>query len=160
MTAITFTVPGVPVGKGRHKSRINRSATSGKQFVQTYTPAATVAWEREVARCGLLALGDLPMFDGPIHIDLGVWVPVPVSYSKKKRAQALAGEIWPHTSKPDVDNVLKAVLDGLCKKTKTRAGAELPRVLSDDTRVVTGTFGKAYSASPRVDVRIVTKAAA
>jgi Holliday junction resolvase RusA-like endonuclease len=37
---------------------------------------------------------------------------VPASWSGKKQRMALAGEVLP-TSKPDVDNVVKAVFDGM-----------------------------------------------
>jgi len=50
------------------------------------------------------------VIDGPIWIGLGVLLPIPASWSKRKKTEAVAGRIFP-TSKPDLDNVLKHVLD-------------------------------------------------
>jgi Holliday junction resolvase RusA-like endonuclease len=44
--------------------------------------------------------------------DVTFWMPMPKSWSKKKR-YAMAGS-W-HTGKPDLDNLLKALMDALNK---------------------------------------------
>lgn len=57
---------------------------------------------------------------GPLTVGLVFYLPMPGSWSKKKRAALLHS---PHCQKPDLDNLAKAVLDGL-----------LP-VIGDDCRV-------------------------
>lgn len=46
----------------------------------------------------------------PSHLCLVIWLPLPKSWSKKKKA-AMKGE--PHRSKPDSDNLAKAAKDAL-----------------------------------------------
>ena len=65
---------------------------------------------------------------------------IPSSFSKKKKEQALDGEIRP-TKKPDVDNVLKAVMDALNGVWYL-----------DDKQVVVGSVCKEYA--PQDGVRV------
>jgi len=48
--------------------------------------------------------------DGPLTVGLVFYLPMPASWSKRKRAAMLHS---PHCQKPDLDNLAKAVLDGL-----------------------------------------------
>lgn len=50
------------------------------------------------------------LLDEPLRLELTIHVGVPASWSKKRRALALAGEIMP-TGKPDLDNVVKSIAD-------------------------------------------------
>jgi Holliday junction resolvase RusA-like endonuclease len=50
--------------------------------------------------------------DKPIAVEITAFYLVPKSWSKKKQAATYAGEIKP-TVKPDIDNIVKIVLDGL-----------------------------------------------
>ena len=61
---------------------------------------------------------------------------------EKKRQQMLAGLIRP-TKKPDLDNVIKSILDALNKVA-----------YHDDTQIVSLSMEKFYSDSPRVEVTI------
>lgn len=45
-----------------------------------------------------------------IMVDIEFRIPIPQSYSKKKKAEL---EWTPHNKKPDLDNLVKAVLDAL-----------------------------------------------
>ena len=98
----SFFVPGVPVGKMRA-----RVAHHGK-FVREYTPAKQTKYEAHVREC----------YKGEKHKTLPVSIiilsvlPIPKSFSKKKRADCLACETLP-TSKPDTDNIAKSVMDAL-----------------------------------------------
>ena len=47
-----------------------------------------------------------------ISVDIQAFYPIPQSLSKAKRNDAINGNIRP-TTKPDCDNVIKAVLDAL-----------------------------------------------
>lgn len=53
----------------------------------------------------------LPGFVVPDRVGLRFSIPMPNSWSPKKRA-SLAGT--PHTQRPDIDNLAKAFLDALC----------------------------------------------
>ena len=48
--------------------------------------------------------------NGPLTVGLVFYLPMPASWSKRKRASMLHS---PHCQKPDLDNLAKAVLDGL-----------------------------------------------
>lgn len=104
--AVSFTVPGTPVGKGRPKF-----ARRGN-FVTTYTPEKTASYENLVKVKAQEAMRGRPAIEGPVCVEIQLYVTPPASWSNKKRAQALAGEIWP-TSKPDVDNVIKGIFDAM-----------------------------------------------
>ena len=78
---------------------------------------------------------------------------MPKSWSKKKKSQALLGEIRP-TSKPDCDNIVKSVFDGM--NTVKRRGLVIKNgVYDDDKQVIEQSIVQYYSENPRVEV-IVT----
>ena len=140
---IEFFVPGIPVGKGRP-----RAARRGAGVVM-FTPEKTADYEALVSATAAAALagamriiGTSQLLDGPLAAMLEMQFPVPASWSKAKRARALAGIEW-HTSKPDADNVAKAVLDA-CNGV----------VFRDDSQVVTLIATKAFSETPGVRVVI------
>ena len=142
MRKIEFFVPGAPVGKGRP-----RAARRGAGVVM-FTPEKTADYEALVAATAAAALaggmriGTSQLLDGPLAAMLEMQFPVPASWSKAKRALALAGVEW-HTSKPDADNVAKAVLDA-CNGV----------VFRDDAQVVMLTATKQFSETPGVRVVI------
>lgn len=96
---ITFTIPGKPFAKQRP-----RSTRQG----HIYTPEETVSFERIV---GQIALPLFPApITGPVRLTVvSTFEPAP-SWSKKKRAEHLHR---PHCNKPDLDNCIKAIKDGL-----------------------------------------------
>ena len=103
---LEFTVPGVPVGKGR--PRIGRVAGNARMF----TPEKTVAYESTVKLFASQALRGRAPIAGPFQCNMHITMPVPASWSKKKQADALALRVLP-TTKPDIDNVIKSVFDAL-----------------------------------------------
>ena len=138
---IEFFVPGTPVGKGRP-----RAARRGAGVVM-FTPGRTVDYEALVAATAAAALaGDAPLahqlLDGPLAAMLEMQFPVPASWSRARRARALAGAEW-HTSRPDADNVAKAILDA-CNGV----------VFRDDSQIVMLTATKEFSETPGVRVVI------
>lgn len=136
MTAVIFTVPGVPVGKGRA-----RVATIGGR-ARLYTPAKTASYEGLIAHEARIAMGGQPLMLGGVEVVLDIAVPVPASWSKKKQRAALAGEVRP-TGKPDIDNTCKAIFDGINQV-----------VWKDDSQVVAVTARKRYAETPGVVVQV------
>lgn len=125
---ISFTVPGLPQGKGRARFGNGR----------TYTPAKTVAYEGLIALAGEKAMeGRLPL-EGPLYITVTAFFPIPASWPKKRKAEAR----W-HTGKPDGDNILKAAGDGL-------NGI----VWKDDSQVAFGKIIKQYGDAPRLEIAV------
>lgn len=79
--------------------------------------------------------------EGPVTLVMWVRFPVPESWSKKKRAMALSGLIFP-TVKPDADNSLKL----------TDALNEL--VFRDDKQIVDARVIKHYSDRPGMTIEV------
>lgn len=136
MKTIEFVVPGTPVGKGRPKF-----ARRGK-FVTTYTPEKTASYENLVKVKAEEAMQGRQMFDGPVSVEIVLLVTPPASWSQKKQREALAGTVFP-TSKPDVDNVLKGIMDA-CNEI----------VFKDDKQAVDVMVKKRYDLTARAFVRV------
>ena len=100
----SFFVPGKPEGKGRPR------ATARGGFARMYTPANTRAYENKIALCySADNIGVKPIEAGRvIRLTVLAVFDQPASWSKKRKA-----DTHYHTSKPDADNILKAVCDGL-----------------------------------------------
>lgn len=101
MTAITFTIPGEPIAKGRPR------LTTVNGFARAYTPKKTANYEVLVA---LAAQGaNCPMFDGAVRVSIAAYWACPKSRERKNTPRQ---QEWKLT-KPDADNVAKSVTDGL-----------------------------------------------
>lgn len=102
-----FTVIGKPKGKARARTFYNKRM--GK--MQSITPEETKSYE-ELIRWSYKASGGEYLGDKAIKLSVKAFYPIPQAFSKAKQEQALQGKIRPMT-KPDMDNILKAVLDAL-----------------------------------------------
>lgn len=136
MTTVAFTVPGEPQGKGR--PRIVRVGG----FSRMATPPKTAAYESLVALAASQAMAGQPLFEGPCRIDVTMVCGIPASWSDRKRAAAMSRDILP-AKKPDADNILKAVYDGI-------NGV----VWKDDVQAVSGYWAKVFGTSPGVHVTV------
>lgn len=142
---VSILLAGPPRGKGRPRFRIVQP--KGKpQFVTVYTDSDTVAYEEALADAGreAMASGGLitDPFDGPLTVFVEAFLPIPESWSLKKKAAAIAGDISP-TSKPDGDNIFKSVGDSLNKICWL-----------DDSQIVMSQVLKQFSDFPRLRVSI------
>lgn len=130
-----FVVPGTPVAKGRARAFI-RSGHIGH-----HTPDKTVKYEARVAIFAKQAMALRPPMAGAVMLSVTAHFPIPASWSKKRQAAARSG-LEQVTKKPDLDNVLKAIKDGM-------NGV----VWLDDAQVVRLVdCCKVYSDEPRVEV--------
>lgn len=134
---VHFHVPGQPVGKGR--PRIGKVGNHARMF----TPAKTVSYEGLVAHAAHIAMAGAALLRGPVEVRMSIWCQVPASWSLKKQRAAMSGLIHP-TTKPDIDNVEKAIFDAL-------NGV----VWGDDVQVVDVVKRKRYGPTPGVDVRVL-----
>lgn len=139
---VQFLVPGEPVGKGR--PRIGRVGGHARMF----TLQKTASYEGLIALAGTEAMAGRTLLEGAVMVEMRIVLAIPQSMSKKRKAQAIAGELFP-TKKPDMDNVIKAIYDGL-------NGV----VWKDDVQVVDAFVRKRYGEVPGVHVRIVPLEAA
>ena len=130
---IKFEVPGMPKGKQRP-----RATKKG----HVYTPQDTVYYENWVKQCARTAMDGAEPLSGPLSLEMEVHMPIPKSWSKKRRTEAAGRRIHP-TIKPDLTNVIKAIEDGaqgVC--------------FFDDKQIVCVRVMKAYSGFPKVTVEI------
>lgn len=134
---IQLHVPGQPQGKGRA-----RFAKRGA-FMQAYTPEKTVAYEGLIALAGEKAMDGRDTLEGPVDLQIAAVFQIPKGWSQRRRMAALLSPDW-HTGKPDGDNVLKAVGDGL-------NGI----VWRDDSQVARCSISKAYGEKPGLTVTVV-----
>ena len=126
----TITIPGKPRGKGRPRF----SRATGR----TYTDDATAVYENLVKTIWMSVVGD--RLNGELAVNIAAHYAIPTSKPKKMQAAMRDGSVRP-TTKPDIDNVIKAVLDGLNGVA-----------YADDAQVVELSASKCYSDDPRVVV--------
>lgn len=132
-----FTVYGEPRGKGRPRF----SAHGG--FVRTYTDKETASYENLIKMAYIDACGGEPItYHNAVLVSIEAHISIPTSVSKKKHQEMLCGLIKP-TKKPDTDNVIKSVLDGLNKVA-----------FDDDKQVVMINATKIYSEQPKLVVEV------
>jgi Holliday junction resolvase RusA-like endonuclease len=98
MRSVTLTIPGKPFAKQR--ARVTRFGA--------YTPKETVSFERAVGQ--LAAVHFKQPMAGPVKLTVRAVFEPPASWPAKKRAAAM-GRC--HIIKPDLDNIEKAISDGL-----------------------------------------------
>lgn len=131
-----FEIPGDPQGKGRPRF----SCVGGR--ARSYTPEKTREYELAVADCYTVKYGGIKLL-GPLAVKIISYSPIPKSTSKKKRLEMLNGTVK-NTKKPDVDNIAKAILDGLNGVA-----------YEDDKQVCSLTVEKFFDERPRVCVEIM-----
>jgi Holliday junction resolvase RusA-like endonuclease len=91
---IDLVIHGKPVGKARP-----RFSRRGNKVV-TFTPRETQIYEQNVKSLAQVAMIGKAMLEGPVKVTITAY------FAHKKKTG------W-HISRPDIDNVVKAILDGL-----------------------------------------------
>lgn len=129
-----FEVPAKIIGKGR--PRLN-SYTG-----QVYTPTRTKDYESLVEQYFLLKYPRYKMMEGRAKVNIKAYFEVPKSASKAMKEQMLGNNISP-TKKPDIDNVVKIVLDAMNKFA-----------FKDDTQITKIEVEKMYSDVEKLYVKI------
>ena len=135
---LSITIPGEPVGKGR--PRFNRRTG------EVYTPDATRTWERAAAVLAASAARKV-RWSVDAAEPIGVRVIAVKSRPKARLRRCDPDERLWRTSKPDGDNVLKAVCDALVNA----------HVLVDDAQAALKTVESRYAArgeTARVEVEV------
>ena len=131
-----FTIDCIPKAKGRP-----RTVTLATGYVSTYTPAPTRQYENKVrAICQKACKGRHFQEGVPLRVEAWFYMPIPRSGSKATK-ERLRNAF--HTVKPDIDNLMKSILDG-CNKC----------AYADDNQVSEVYAHKKYSDCPRTEVII------
>lgn len=131
-----FIIPGKPQAKAR--PRFTRRGG-------VYTTSQTIEYEKHVRACFHLARMEQAYLiprDCAILVSIEAVFPIPASWSKAKRQEALEGKLA-HMGKPDWDNVGKIITDALNQVA-----------WNDDSQIISASVIKTYGAEPRVIVRI------
>lgn len=131
---VKFTVPGQPVPQGRPRF-------TTKPFVRTYDPPKSAKYKRKVKRFAEKVAPDKPL-QGELYAEVLIYKETLKSFSKIKKAAAEARTLRP-TTKPDVDNYAKGILD-----------AVKGIIWEDDGQVVDLVTRKFYSEIPRAEITI------
>lgn len=142
LTTIRFVVPGSPVPKGRARSRIARTAATGKAFIAHYTPADTRNYEQSIAYEAKVAMNSRSPLPGGLVLLVYAFFTIPVSWPKWKQSDARAGLIVP-TGRPDWDNVGKICSDAM-------NGI----VYNDDSAIVDAFVRKRFAPEPCVIIEV------
>lgn len=119
-----ITIYGNPIGKPR---MTQRDKWKKRPCVMKYR-----AWADKARVCA----GELPPADKILSLSWIAYFEPPVSWSKNKR-ESMIGEL--HRSKPDRDNIDKALLDAL---------------FDDDKAIAAGTITKLWGTKARLEVEI------
>lgn len=132
----SFIIEGIPVAKGRPR------LTTRNGFARAYTPDKTRRFETVVADEARTAIGPIDPYAGAVELEAHFTIPIPKSWRKSDKAAALAGTLFP-ASKPDIDNYLKAIADGM-------NGV----VYCDDCQIVSARLTKRYGEEPGIAITV------
>lgn len=142
-------IPGAP--RGKQVAKVTRFGA--------FTPAKTRQEMEDVRQIARRAMAGREPFPGPVSLKLAAYMPVPTSWSQRKRTEALAGRLFP-TVKPDGSNIQKLVEDACLPPHLTQAQKRqftdkmLRTVIRDDSQIVRWQGWKIYAADPRIVVEI------
>ena len=129
-----FEMLGSIVGKARPRMNTRTG--------RAYTPTKTKLYEYGLRQWFLMNYPNFKPIESRVKVTIIAYFEIPKSTSKKKEAEMLKGNISP-TKKPDADNIIKIVLDGMNKFA-----------FKDDTQVTKLEIEKKYDKQPRVYVKI------
>lgn len=142
MTTISFTVSGDPKGQPRPRAFAMRMG-NGKYSARVFDSGTAEAWKQQIA-VAAAPVRPLTVLAGPVSLRIGFVFRRPKSHFRSN------GELKPSapkrfTSKPDADNLAKAVMDAL---------TQLGGIWNDDAQVVSLKVWKDYGAQPGAVVEI------
>ena len=129
-----FEVPGRVIGKGR--PRLNSYTGI------VYTPTRTKDYESLVEQYFLLKYPRFKVLEGRIKVSIIAYFSIPKTTKKADINEMLENNISP-TKKPDIDNIVKAILDSMNKFA-----------FKDDNQITKLEVEKKYDIEDKVYVKI------
>ena len=129
-----FEVPGKVIGKGR--PRLNSYTGI------VYTPTKTKDYETLVEQYFLLKYPKFKMLEGRIKVNIIAYFSIPKATKKSDINEMLDNNISP-TKKPDIDNIVKVVLDSMNKFA-----------FKDDNQITKLEVEKRYSLEDKIYIKI------
>lgn len=129
-----FEMIGDIVGKARPRMNTRTG--------RAYTPTKTKNYEYFLRQWFIRKYPNFKTIEGRVKVSIVAYFDIPKSTSMKKKKEMLEGNISP-TKKPDIDNIVKVVLDSMNKFA-----------FKDDTQVVKLEVEKKYFVEPKIYVKI------
>lgn len=129
-----FEVPGKVIGKGRPRLNSYTGAV--------YTPTRTKDYESLVEQYFLLKYPRFKILEGRIKVNIIAYFSIPKTTKKSEINEMLDNNISP-TKKPDIDNIVKVVLDSMNKFA-----------FRDDNHITKLEVEKKYALEDKVYVKI------
>lgn len=129
-----FEVPGKVIGKGR--PRLNSYTGI------VYTPTKTKDYEILVEQYFLLKYPKFKVLEGRIKVNIIAYFTIPKAIKKSDINEMLNNNISP-TKKPDIDNIVKVVLDSMNKFA-----------FKDDNQITKLEVEKRYSLEDKIFIKI------
>lgn len=129
-----FEVPGKIVGKGRPRINTNTGIT--------YTPTTTKDYETLIQQYFLIKYPRYIPIKDRVKVEIVAYMGIPKSTPKKDIEKMLNNTISP-TKKPDIDNIVKAILDALNKFA-----------YYDDNLVCKIDVEKKYNATEKIYIKV------
>lgn len=129
-----FEVPGKIVGKGRPRINTNTGIT--------YTPTTTKDYETLIQQYFLIKYPRYIPIKDRVKVEIVAYMGIPKSTPKKEIEKMLDNTISP-TKKPDIDNIVKAILDALNKFA-----------YYDDNLVCKIDVEKKYNATEKIYIKV------
>lgn len=122
----SFSAIGYPMPKG------SLTRMPGGQMIPAGTTVSrqrVAAWREDIRAAAIAAMGDRGPFKSAIRLRVDITLPFPQTLIRKYQMGW-----WPHTKKPDVDKLLRAIMDHL-------TGI----VWVDDSQVISVMLTKSYA---------------
>ncbi|CDE90166.1 phage protein [Clostridium sp. CAG:389] len=129
-----FEVPGKVIGKGRPRLNSYTGAV--------YTPTRTKDYESLVEQYFLLKYPRFKILEGRIKVNIIAYFSIPKTTKKTEINEMLDNNISP-TKKPDIDNIVKVVLDSMNKFA-----------FRDDNQITKLEVEKKYALEDKVYIKI------
>lgn len=129
-----FEVPGKIRGKARPK--VNTYT------LRAYTPQETKDYEELIQQYFIIKYPKYIPFEGRVFVKITACFPIPKNSSKKNLGLMLENSISP-TKKPDIDNIVKIVLDALNKIA-----------FKDDNQITKLEVDKIYGAKEKIVIKV------
>ena len=134
---IQFTIPGAV--QAQERPRFSRAGN----HVKTYDAPKSRSYKELVK---VVAWDNKPQepLQGALKLEVDVYLVPPKKYhTKPKQALIASGELRP-TTKPDTDNLVKGIKDGMSKI-----------IWVDDAQIVELVVRKFYAMQPRAEVKVL-----
>ena len=125
---LDFFVAGIPKAQPRVKAFV-RGGHAG-----VYTPESAESWKQAVR---LQAVANAPesAVAHPVRVELDFFLPRPKAHHKRDGSVKANSPVW-HCKKPDLDNLIKAVVDAI---------TDTQRVWLDDSQICQISATKSYA---------------